>query len=239
MKQYTTLAHWWPLLSPAEEYAQEAAFFAGLITNSGLPANATLLELGCGGGSNAYHLKPLFDDVMLTDLSNDMLAVSRQLNPDCEHRQGDMRTMRLDRQFDVVFTHDAIDFMTTVRDLGAAISTAFTHCKPGGIALFVPDHVHETFEPCTEHGGTDGDGQAMRFLEWCYTDEGQDTTYTAEYVYLLREGGGPAKVEHERLTCGLFKRDEWLHLIGAAGFEVQTFTDDFGRELFLATRPRS
>ena len=33
----------------------------------------------------------------LVDLSEEMLAVSRELNPECEHLQGDMRTLRLGR----------------------------------------------------------------------------------------------------------------------------------------------
>ncbi len=34
---------------------------------------------------------------------------SRELNPDCEHVLGDMRTLRLGRTFDAVFVHDAVD----------------------------------------------------------------------------------------------------------------------------------
>jgi hypothetical protein len=38
----------------------------------------------------------------LVDLSEEMLVVSRQLNPECQHHQGDMRTVRLGRTFDAV-----------------------------------------------------------------------------------------------------------------------------------------
>ena len=49
----------------------------------------------------------------LVDLSAEMLEVSRQLNPECEHIQGDMRTIRLGRQYDAVLVHDAVDYVTT------------------------------------------------------------------------------------------------------------------------------
>ena len=97
-----------------------------------------VLELGSGGGHVALHLKQRFA-MTLVDLSEDMLAVSRRLNPECEHLQGDMRTVRLGRTFDAVFVHDAVDYMTTEADLRRAIETAFAHCRPGGIAVFVPD----------------------------------------------------------------------------------------------------
>jgi len=114
---YSDLATWWPLLSPASEYAEEAAAYERALT-AVCPASArTMLELGSGGGSNASYLKHRFE-MVLVDLSAGMLDVSRALNPECEHIQGDMRTVRLGRQFDCVFVHDAIVYMTTVADCG-------------------------------------------------------------------------------------------------------------------------
>ena len=100
----------------------------------------TVLELGSGGGNNASHLKARFD-MVLVEPSAGMRAVSRALNPECEHIDGDMRTVRLGRQFDAVFVHDAVCYMTTESDLRLAIETAFVHCRPGGVALFAPDFV--------------------------------------------------------------------------------------------------
>src|SRR5262245_15595750 len=111
LNMYNELAEWWPLLSPLDDYADEASFFHQVLVAAGLPSAPTLLELGSGGGNNAFHLKPYFAQVTLADVSPQMLAVSRNLNPDCEHLEGDMRTLRLQRTFDVVFIHDAIDYM--------------------------------------------------------------------------------------------------------------------------------
>jgi trans-aconitate methyltransferase len=197
----------------------------------------TLLELGCGGGNNALHLKAHFARVTLTDLSPDMLAVSRSLNPECEHLPGDMRTLRLGRTFDVVFIHDAIDYMTTEQDLHLALETAFVHCKPGGLALFVPDYVRETFEPSTDHGGSDGNGRAMRYLEWTYDPDETDTTYTTDYAYLLREKDQQTRVVHDRHICGVFPRDEWLRLLSEVGFQPEITRDQYERDLFVARRP--
>ena len=52
------------------------------------------------------------------------LAVSRALNPDCEHVTDDMRTMRLGRIFELVFVHDAVSYLTTEDDLRAALETS-------------------------------------------------------------------------------------------------------------------
>jgi SAM-dependent methyltransferase len=236
LKMYSELATWWPLLSPPEDYADEAAFFGQVLSEAGLPASPSLLELGSGGGSNALHLKKRFAEVTLTDLSPQMLAISRVLNPEREHLEGDMRTLRLGRAYDVVFVHDAIEYMTTPQDLSQAIQTAFIHCKPGGIALFVPDNVRETFQPSTEHAGRDGDGRALRYLEWSHDPDENDTTYTTEYVFLLREGDQPTRVEHEQHICGLFGRGEWLRLLQEVGFQPQIVRDEYGRDVFVARR---
>jgi SAM-dependent methyltransferase len=238
LKLYDELATWWPLLSPHADYADEAAFFLQLLSATGLPPAPTLLELGSGGGSNAFYLKQAFAQVTLSDLSDGMLAVSRGLNPECEHVRGDMRTLRLGRVFDAVFIHDAVDYMTTPQDLRQALETAFVHCKPGGRALFVPDYVRETFQPSTDHDGQDGDGRALRYLEWVYDPDDTDSTYTTEYVYVLREGNEPARVEHERHICGLFPRATWLQLLKEVGFMAETVRDEQdGRDVFLARRP--
>jgi SAM-dependent methyltransferase len=237
LKLYTELGTWWPLLSPPDDYIDEANFFHEVLVAAGLPPAPTLLELGCGGGNNAVHLKANFSQVTLTDLSPQMLAVSRTLNPDCEHLVGDMRTMRLGRAFDVVFIHDAIDYMTTQHGLRLALETAFVHCTPGGLALVVPDHVRETFEPTTDHGGSDSEARALRYLEWTYDPDDTDTTYTVEYAYLLRENDQPTRIEHEQHICGLFLRAEWVGLLREVGFQPEITRDQHGRDIFLARRP--
>ncbi len=236
-KLYTELATWWPLLSPPEEYIDEANFYHQALVAAGLPPAPTLLELGCGGGNNAMHLKAHFAQVTLTDLSPQMLAVSRALNPDCEHVLGDMRTLRLGRAFDVVFIHDAIAYMTTQYDLRLALETAFLHCTPGGLALVVPDHVRETFEPSTEHGGSDGEDRALRYLEWTYDPDDTDATYTVEYAYLLREDNQPTRIGHEQHIHGLFPRAEWVRLLREVGFQPEMTRDRYGRDIFVARRP--
>ena len=136
---YDHLADWWPVISPVSHYAGECSEFLGIL-KARRPQAQTLLELGSGGGHVAFHLKSDLD-CTLSDLSPAMLEVSRRLNPGCLHIQGDMRTLDLDRHFDIVLAHDAIAYMTCEADLRAAFATAHRHLAPGGLALFIPDDV--------------------------------------------------------------------------------------------------
>ena len=236
-KLYNELAVWWPLVSNPADYAEEVEFFLPLLAEVTAHRPATLLELGSGGGNNALHMKLAFSAVTLVDLSPAMLAISRGLNPDCEHLQGDMRTVRLDRTFDVVFIHDAIDYMTTLDDLRLAFATAFIHCKPGGMAVFVPDSVRDTFQPSTDHGGDDGDGRGVRYLEWTYAPDENNSSYITDYVLVFHEDNRPTQVEHDQHVLGLFARDEWLTLLSETGFKADFVIDQFDRHVFVARRP--
>ncbi len=126
MRLYGDLAPWFHLLTAPEDYAGEAARFQALMLEEA-PNARTLLELGSGGGNNASHLKQRFA-CTLADLSPQMLTLSRELNPDCEHVLGDMRTLRLGRTFDVVFVHDAVAYMTTEEMLADCIDDRSRTC---------------------------------------------------------------------------------------------------------------
>ena len=220
------------------DYAEEAEFARSLISDPALPAPVTLLELGSGGGNNASHLKANFR-MTLVDLSEGMLDLSRTLNPDCEHLQGDMKTMRLGRVFDAVFIHDAIMYMTNEDDLRRAIGTAHVHCKPGGVALFMPDVIQETFVSLTTHGGHDGetgDDRRIRYIEWTFDPDPSDTTYTVDFAYLLRESHCPVRVVHDTHVFGIFPRQTWLDLLREIGFEARCVADPWGREVFVGRR---
>lgn len=219
-KLYEELASWWPVLSAPSDYEEEAAFYGDALAGACERPPRTVLELGSGGGNNASHLKSRFG-MVLVDQSPGMLEVSRALNPECEHVQGDMRTVRLGREFDAVFVHDAVCYMTTEADLRLAIDTAFVHCRDGGAALFAPDFVRENFRPATDCGGHDGPTRSLRYLEWTWDPDPTDTTYLVDYAYLQRTADGKVRVEHDRHVEGLFARADWLRLLSAAGFEAR------------------
>jgi SAM-dependent methyltransferase len=243
-KLYTELAGWFHLLTPPEEYTDEADQFRRLILEA-CPDARTVLELGSGGGNNAFHLKHHFD-LTLTDLSDEMLAVSRSINPECEHVQGDMRTLRLGRTFDAVFVHDAVDYMLTEDDVRAALTTVAEHCRPGGVAVVVPDHVQETFASSTEHGGHDEDdsgagngGRGLRYLMWTWDPDPGDQSFRADFAYLLRDGD-EISVVHDRHICGLFPRAMWTEALEEAGFRVEVraaeYDEGAGMEIFVGVK---
>lgn len=218
MKLYTKLAEWWPLLSAPEEYEEEALNYKNILLDYGKSIN-TILELGSGGGNNAFHLKKHFS-MTLVDISHHMLEVSKKINPECEHIQGNMVNVCLERVFDAVFIHDAIAYITTTADLQKVFKTAFAHLRAGGCLLITPDYFKETFNPSTAHGGHDCKERSLRYLEWITDPDPDDNQYNTDYVYMLRDSKGKIKVETDSAVCGLFYKNTWVELMEKAGFKV-------------------
>jgi SAM-dependent methyltransferase len=217
---YAELAGWWPVISPPAEYADDGAVINAIFAAAAQPVR-TVLDLGSGGGHAALHVKAS-RLMTLVDLSPDMLEVSKQLNPECEHVEGDMRTIRLGRQFDAVLVHDAIDYVTSQDDLRRVIETAFVHCRPGGLAVFAPDHTAETFRAGTGGGGGhDGTGRHASFNERTSDPDPDDDWVLAEYEFTLRDADGTVQVVPEAHRLGSFRRDTWFGLLRAAGFAAE------------------
>ena len=241
---YSDLAPWFHLLTHPSGYKDEAEFVTQVVDEVAEGGTRTLLELGSGGGNNASHLKKRFE-CTLTDLSPEMLAVSLTLNPECEHLEGDMRTIRLGCEFDVVFIHDAISYLTTEDDLRAAIATAAVHVRPGGVVVLTPDATREIFKPGTDTGGHDGDdGRSLRYLEWTHAPDPPDaSTYVVDYAIVVRGPDESVRVVHDRHTLGVFPEATWHRMIGEAGLELVETTVEDPYELehaaFVARRPAS
>jgi Methyltransferase domain len=237
LRLYSDLAGWWPLMSPPAHYVEEAADLLPLLLgDEASTPDRTLLELGSGGGSLAYHLRDRFR-LTLTDLSPDMLAVSQRLNPECEHIAGDMTSLHLGREFDRVLVHDAIMYATTPDAVRATLRTASRHCRPGGIVVVVPDCVCETFEPSTESGGEDGaDGRALRYLMWTWDQDPSDSVFEVDYAFLLRAADGYVGVEHDRHQEGCFPRADWLAWAREAGLDTRIHHDPWARDVFVGVK---
>lgn len=218
MRIYDDLTPWYRLIDPPADHLDEATAYTRALTGAVSGGAESLLELGAGAGHNALFMKQQFR-CTLTDISPRMQALSRELNPDCEHLPGDMRSLRLGRQFDAVFVHDAVCYMTSLDDLAQVAATAFIHTRPGGAALFAPDYVRERFAETSTLLTADDGVRSMRGVEWAWDPDPADTRYLVEYTFLLRDGQEVAAAQdhHEE---GLFSIAEWTSTFERAGYIV-------------------
>ena len=215
---YKDLAPWWSHISNRDSYSEEAEVHLRLMDDALGKKALNILELGSGGGQLAAHFGS-DRTVVLSDLSENMLAESRVHNANREHVLGDMRTMRLERTFDAILLHDAVMYLTSPEDLRATFETAAAHLSPGGVFLVLPDVVKETFEEGSVSGGSFGTPGAQ-LLEWHWDPDPEDHTYRVDMCLMLRHEDGCMESVHEHHEMGLFDRKTICDLLRAAGFEL-------------------
>lgn len=138
MAVFGAYSRYYDLLYRDKDYAGEAAYVRSLIERT-KPGARTLLDLGCGTGRHDALLAELGYSVTGVDRSSEMLEVARasaaKLGPEKAPRfeQGDVRTVRLGKTFDVVVSlFHVVSYMTTNADLKQAFRTAREHLAPGG-----------------------------------------------------------------------------------------------------------
>jgi trans-aconitate methyltransferase len=218
LRIYDDLTPWYRLIDPPADHLDEATTYTCALVGAVDGRAETLLELGAGAGHNALFMKRQFR-CTLTDISPKMQALSRELNPGCEHLHGDMRTVRLGRQFDAVFVHDAVCYMTSFEDLAQMAATAYIHTRPGGAALFAPDYVRERFAETSTLLTADEGSRSLRGVEWAWDPDRADTRYLVEYTFLLRDGE-EVVAAHDHHNEGLFSIAEWTSTLERAGYAV-------------------
>lgn len=130
----------------------------------------TILDLGCGTGNHAQPLARRGYEVVGVDRSEPMLERARAKGGDgVDFELGDVRDIRLDREFDAVLMLFAVlGYQYTNEDVLAALRTAHVHLRPGGLLLFDvwygPAVLHERPAPrlrTTESGS----GTLLRFSD--------------------------------------------------------------------------
>ncbi len=239
---YNDLAWLWPLWGDASTtYAAWCDQVTRLIRQYAQWEVRTLLNMGCGGGKNAFNLKKQFE-VTGIDISPAMLDLARQLNPECQFLLGDMRTCYLDQLFDAVLIDDAISYMASRGDLAAVFQNAYRHLRTGGVMVVEPDFTKETFrQNCTRVSSADPKVKPAHievvFIENDYDPDPTDDTCEGAIIYLIRENGR-LRIESDLSVMGLFPLDVWRKALHEAGFEVheEASSEESGHVIFACVK---
>ena len=217
LKMYSSLAHLWPVLNPIEEYSQEACRLRQLIT-SHLSSDGTpsMVEFGSGGGRLLSYFAGDFHTAAV-DLSPDMILQSMKLNPSTRHTFGDMRTINLEQQFDVVLIADSIGYAVSQADLRLTIENGRAHLREGGVMILVPDWTQETFTGSNVWSRTAAtDTGEVTLVEYQYLVNTLPRNLRSVFVFLIKDGR-TTSIELDHHTFGLHTEAVWESTIETSG----------------------
>jgi SAM-dependent methyltransferase len=176
-----------------------------------------LLDIACGTGRHIGYFKTDFQ-VEGLDISEELLELARQRNPDLLFHQADMVHFELGRQFDVVTClFSSIGYTRTTENLRRAICCMARHTVPGGLVLIEPWFRPDTWYAPSVHAlFIDEPALKIARVNTSFV-KGRLSTFDLHYLI-----GTPEGTEHfvERHELGLFDRDEMTTALEAAGLTV-------------------
>lgn len=223
LKAYTDLAWTESLVYPPAEGFKETELFINLIKENSRGNTETLLHVGCGSGIYDYNFKKHFK-VTGVDISEKMLEIACERNPEVDYHHGDMRTIELGKIFDAVIFPESIGYMTTTTELKKAIKCANKHLKPGGL-LLICTNLKETFKSNNFVYTGGKEDIEITIFENNYIPKDNDSIVEATIIYLIRNKG-KLETYTDIHILGLFDKKTWYSLLKEEEFEIKEKRED-------------
>ncbi len=133
---YNSFALVYDALTQDVEYAKRAEYIKKLLSKNGCDSGI-LLDLACGTGTLSKYLAEYGYDMILADMSPDMLALAAEKLPDALIICQDMRKLKLYSSVNaVVCSLDGINHLTKPADVKKAFLSVSKHLKKGGVFVF-------------------------------------------------------------------------------------------------------
>lgn len=219
-----------------KDYDEEAALVAQQVRQL-LPGASSLLDVACGTGAHLGAFARLFTRVEGLELSEAMLVAARAGRRDIHIREGDMRTFRTGRSYDVVTCmFGSIGYLVTTDELDAALRRFTAHLNPGGVVAIDPWWFPETYIDGYVSGSVvECDGSTVARVSLSHR-EANASRMIVHYV-VARPGVGVSHfVENHRIS--LFSRAQYETAFRTAGLSVRYVPGVLsGRGLFVGSVP--
>ncbi len=207
MRPFSALAQVYDRMMADVPYAAWAEFVLSVLAGEGAYPKS-VLDLGTGTGASLEPFCARGLSGVGLDASREMLAQARARLPGVPFVQGDFRTFRLERRFDLIVSiFDSLNNLTNPADLRAAFRRVHAHLRPGG--WFAADlNTPVGLEELWEGGVWEGEGYRL-----VHRYDAEQRLGRIEATILTPEG----PVTEHHVERGYWP-DEVAAWLGAAGF---------------------
>ena len=200
-----------------KDYCTEAEDLTDVIHENLRSGGKRLLDVACGTGRHVEYLKQHFD-VEGLDVSQEMLELAQQRNPDVPFHHADMIDFELGNKFDVVTClFSSISYVGTVENLIQAVNCMTRHLHPGGVLVIEPWLTPDVYQPGRVHANfvDEPDLKIARIS----TGSVEGRLSVLDMHYLI---GTPEGITHfvECHQLAMFENDEMHDVLTNAGLEV-------------------
>jgi SAM-dependent methyltransferase len=231
---FSKTARYYDKIYAVKDYQAEVNRLMAIIRENCGSGGNRLLDVACGTGHHLAYLKEQFD-VEGLDISQELLEIAHQRNPEVVFHHADMTDFDLGCQFDVVTClFSSIGYVKTLDNLTRAVTCMTKHLLPGGILIVEPWFTPDTWQPNTVHASfIDEPDLKIARVNTSFVN-GRLSFFDLHYLI-----GTPEGTEHfvERHELGLFETDEMHTVFSEAGLEVSYDAEGLtGRGLFIGRR---
>jgi SAM-dependent methyltransferase len=230
---FSRSARFYDALYSWKDYAAENVLLHALIETR-TPGARTLLDVACGTGLRLAELQAWYE-VEGVDLDPAMVELARERLPGVPVHEGDMITLALGREFDVVVClFSSIGYVLTRERLRAAAAALARHVAPGGLLLVEPWVFPEAWQPEHVHALFVDEPDLKIARMTVGAPAGKTVTLDFEYLVATLDGA-----EHftERHELGMFTDEDYREAFEGAGLGVEFDPEGLmGRGLYIGTR---
>jgi ubiquinone/menaquinone biosynthesis C-methylase UbiE len=230
------LAKYYDKVYSYRNYLDEAVRLQNLIMKYLESGGNTLLDVACGTG---LHLKYLKDDFSCTgvDISRPMLKIARKNAVGVNFKEADMKTLKLEKQFDVVTCLlSTIGYVKTQTNLERTIQNFAKHLKKGGLLLIEPSDSN-AFYVKGEPRIVAYDGKETKIARVNVTKTRQVTAILSMHI-IIADRGKEASYIVDKHELGLFGINKTLKAMKDAGLKSKYLKTGLmsGRELVVGIK---
>jgi SAM-dependent methyltransferase len=223
-----------PIYATMKNYEDEAAQIHARI-NKLRPAATTMLDVACGTGEHAKHLKAYFQ-IDGVDLNPEFLKTAQSKNPEGFYKVADMTDFDMAKKYDVLIClFSSIGYVGTSERLKKTVRCFAKHLNHDGIIIVEPWLTPESWVQGRLHMVSVSEDE-LRICRMNISETKAKGQSFFRFHYLV---GTPAGVSHftEDHTFGLFTVNEMKQAFNEAGLVVDYDERGiFGRGLYIAER---
>lgn len=198
-----------------------------------------VMDMACGTGSQAIALEKKGFNVIGVDFNEGMLKVAKKKNIKVKFLQGDMKTYKSKKKFDLITClFSAINHNKNLNELKKTIGNFHSCLNKGGVLLFDLGFVNkkkdEAHQGCYLDSFTNSSVQIARISQWNISMN-DENLYDTQDLILVKENG-KVDFEIDRHELGIFEVKDVRKVLEKAGFKTLVFDTWSKKEATKTTR---
>lgn len=190
--------------------------------------NLLILDLGCGSGNIIPKLSN-YGKVFATDVSENMLIIARQKNPQATYFCLDiLNTTTLNKEFDfIISAFDVLNYLENFNDFKCGLKEVYKSLKKGGKFIF-DIHTPQKINYMLENQPFIYESEEISYLWFTYPTK-NELEVESELTFFVKEKGDLYKKLYEFQKQRTYNIELVKNTLEEIGFKIKKYFCDFNQ----------